>query len=199
MPYRPAFALPLVLVLASAAFAGRFNEVLSIGDKGPVFAGIVGVDDKQHGLADYQEAKLVVLVFTCNHCPVAQAYEDRIIALQKDYQKQGVQVVAVNVNNNPADKLDQMKERATSKKFNFPYLYDASQKSARSYGAATTPHVFVLDGDRNVAYMGAIDDSIAADGVEKPYLRNAVEALLAGKQPPVKETRQVGCGIQYER
>jgi peroxiredoxin len=198
MPHRAALALPLVLLFATAAFAGRFNEVLSVGDQAPEFAGIVGVDDKEHGLADYKDARLVVVVFTCNHCPVAQAYEDRIVGLQKDYQKQGVQVVAINVNNNPADKLDEMKKRAESRKFNFPYLYDASQKSARSYGASTTPHVFVLDGKRQIAYMGAIDDNIAAEGVEKPYLREAVEALLAGKPPRVKETRQIGCGIQYE-
>ena len=183
----------------SSAEAGKFNKTLSIADAAPQWQNLQGVDDRQHSLSDYKEAKVVVLVFTCNHCPVATAYQDRLIALQKQYADKTVQVVAINVNTNASDKLDKMKERAQSKGYNFPYLYDPSQKSATSYGASVTPQVFVLDQNRKVAYMGAIDDQMQPDRVQRHYVRDAVEALLAGQQPPVTETRQVGCGIEYLR
>ena len=173
-------------------------DELVIGAAAPNFSGIVGTDDKPHGLADYKGAKLVVLVFTCNHCPVAQAYQDRLVALQKDYQPKGVQVVAVNVNNLPADRLDEMKKRAKQMAFNFPYLYDSTQKIGHDYHATVTPHVFVLDPQRKIAYMGAIDDSQQVGQVKQHYLRNALDSLLAGKKPPQEVTRQFGCGIQYE-
>ena len=173
-------------------------ENLKIGDAAPDFSGIVGTDDKEHALKDYESAKLVVLVFTCNHCPVAQAYQDRLVKLQKDYKEKGVQIVAVNVNKIDADKLDKMKERAKEKKFDFPYLYDASQKIGKDYGAKVTPHVFVLDKDRKLAYVGAIDDNMDEDKVKKHYLRDALDALLDGKEPPEKVTKQFGCGIKYE-
>jgi peroxiredoxin len=171
---------------------------LEIGAAAPHFQGIVGIDDKQHSLADYKDARLIVLVFTCNHCPVAKAYEDRLVALQKDYAAKGVQIVAVNVNNIPDDRLDKMKERAKEKGFNFPYLYDSSQKIGRDYGATVTPHVFLLDKDRKLAYRGAIDDNMAVDKVKKHYLRDALDALLAGRRPPETTTKQFGCGIKYE-
>jgi peroxiredoxin len=171
---------------------------LVIGAAAPNFSGIVGTDDKPHGLADYKDAKLVVLVFTCNHCPVAQAYQDRLIALQKDYQPKGVQVVAVNVSNFTDDRLDEMKKRAKQMAFNFPYLYDSTQKIGHDYHATVTPHVFVLDPQRKIAYVGAIDDNQQAGQVKKHYLRDALDSLLAGKKPPQEVTRQFGCGIKYE-
>ena len=187
------------LVLMAAAIAARAHAVeLKIGDAAPTFAGIIGIDDKEHGLADYQGAKFVVVAFTCNHCPVAAAYEDRLVALQKDYQAKGVQLVAVNVNTIAADRLDKMKERAAKKGFNFPYLYDATQKIGRDYGATVTPHVFVLDKDRKIAYVGAVDDNMQPGKVKSPHLRNALDALLAGKKPPQEVTKQFGCGIKYE-
>lgn len=161
--------LALVLAVAARGYAAE----LKIGGTAPKFSGLIGVDGKKHSLADYQDAKILVVVFTCNHCPVAQAYEDRLVALQKDYQGKGVQLVAVNVNNIPADRLDKMKERAKAKGFNFPYLYDATQKIGHNYGATVTPHVFVLDNNRKVAYMGAVDDSQATNKVKTSYLRNA--------------------------
>lgn len=189
----------VVALSAGRAGAGKFYEGLSVGDAGPDFANIVGTDDKPHSLADYAGAKAVVLIFTCNHCPVAIANEDRIIELQKDYADKGVQVVAINVNNLPEDMLEPMKARAAEKKFNFPYLYDSTQKSARAYGAAVTPHVFVLNGERKIAYMGAIDDSaVEPDKVSKRYLREALDAVLDGKEPPRPETKAAGCGIKYE-
>ena len=184
----------LLLVSASAARAGE----LKIGDAAPTFKGLIGTDDKEHALADYKAAKLVVLVFTCNHCPVAQAFQQRLVDLQKDYQKKSVQVVAVNVNNLDADKLDKMKEVAKEKKFNFPYLYDASQKIGKDYGAKVTPHVFVLDKDRKLAYVGAIDDNMDESKVKKHLLRDALDALLAGKEPAEKVTKQFGCNIKYD-
>lgn len=177
---------------------GKFNKVISVGEKAPVFADIPGVDGKKHGLGEYKDAKAVVVVFTCNHCPVAKAYEDRLIKLQEDYRKRGVQVVAISVNLEPADALDKMKERAESKKFNFPYLSDASQKTGREYGAAVTPHVFLLDGERKIAYMGSVDDNQDSEKATKHYLRDAIDAVLAGKQPETAETRQFGCGIKFD-
>lgn len=171
---------------------------VAIGDAGPAFHNLEGVDDKTHSLGDYKDAKLVALVFTCNHCPVAKAYQDRLIQLVKDYQDQGVQFVAINVNNIEPDRLPKMKERAAEKGFNFPYLYDPSQQIARDYGATVTPHVFVLDGQRNVAYMGAIDDSQNEAKVAQHYLRDALDALLAGQSPATATTQQFGCSIKYE-
>ena len=184
----------LMLILCARGYAGE----LKIGQSAPDFQDMIGIDDQKHSLADYKDAKLVVLVFTCNHCPVAQAYQDRLIALQKQYKAKGVQLVAVNVNNIPADRLDEMKKRAKQKGFNFPYLYDASQKMGHDYGATVTPHVFVLDKDRKIAYMGAVDDNMQAGKVKTPYLRNALDALLRGEKPPQEVTKQFGCGIKYE-
>jgi peroxiredoxin len=117
--------------------------------------------------------------------------------LQKEYQAKGVQVVALCANDNPADRLDKMKERAKEKSFNFPYLYDTTQKAGRDYGAAVTPHIFVLDANRKIAYIGAIDDNMAADKAKTHYLRDALDALLANKKPPQETTKAFGCGIQY--
>ena len=204
MVYRTALATRLaatiaLILAAGGCYAAENNErKLHIGDAAPGWTGIVGTDDQKHALADYKEAKLLVLVFTCNHCPVAQAYQDRLIALTKDFQPKGVQVVAVNVNNMEADRLEPMKKRAKEKGFNFPYLYDATQKIGRDYGATVTPHVFLLDKDRKVVYMGAVDDNMNAEKVKIHYLRDAVEALLAGKTPPQAVTAPFGCHIRYE-
>jgi len=158
----------------------------------------VGVDGQEHNLGQFRAAKAIVLVFTCNHCPVAKAYEDRLIEFQKDYKAKGVQVIAINVNNIPADRLDKMKQRAAEKGFNFPYLYDSTQVSGRDYGARVTPHVFVLDAQRKIAYMGAFDDSQNPSGVKEKYVRDAVDAILAGRQPAQAETKAFGCGIKYD-
>jgi len=193
--------LALVMVAAAMALGSSAlaAKALKVGDEAPGWSGIIGIDDKEHGLADYKEVKAIVLVFTCNHCPVAVIYEDRVIALQKDYGSKGVQVIAVNVNNIPADRLDKMKERAKAKKFNFPYLYDSSQKMGHDYGAKVTPHTFVLDKDRKIAYIGAIDNNKKADKADKHYVRDALDALLAGKTPPQTETKAFGCSIKYEK
>ncbi len=190
-----------VAVVVAMAAAGLAANPLKIGDAAPNWSGLTGVDDKQHSLSDYADAKLVVVVFTCNHCPVAKAYEDRLIALQKDYGPKGVQLVAINPNSprkQPQDSFDKMKERAKEKGFNFPYLFDATQDVAKSYGATCTPHIFVLDKERKIAYMGAIDDNMNESSAQEPFLRNALDALLEGKAPPKAVTKQFGCSIKWD-
>jgi len=195
-----AMAAAAVLVCGTVGFAAKakFNKVVEIGAKAPVWKGLVGVDDKKHSLEDYKDAHVLVTVFTCNHCPVAVDYQDRLIQFTKDYQEKGVQVVAINVNNIEPDKLDKMKERAAEKGFNFPYLYDPTQKVGHDYGATVTPHVFVLNKERAIAYMGAVDDNQNAEKVTKHYLRDAVNALLDGSRPAVAESQQFGCSIKYD-
>jgi peroxiredoxin len=190
-------SLALALLVAFLAVRGYAGE-LKIGDAAPDFRGLIGVDEAKHALADYQNAKLIALVFTCNHCPVARAYEDRLIALQKAYGAKGVQLVAVNVSKVPADGLNEMKQRDKEQGFNFPYLFDATQKIGRDYGATVTPHVFVLDGRRKIAYIGAVDDNMLADKMKTPYLLNALDALLAGKAVAMPTTKAFGCGIKYQ-
>jgi peroxiredoxin len=195
---RRTWNLALGLTLVALFVSNQGWAQVKLGDAAPNWTNLPGVDGKQHSLSDYRQAKAIVLVFTCNHCPVAKAYEDRLIELQADYQARGGQLIAINVNNLPADKLDKMKERAEAKGFNFPYLYDASQASGHAYGAAVTPHAFVLDAQRKIAYLGAIDDSQARNNVKTRFVRDALEALLAGRKPAKAETNAFGCGIKYE-
>lgn len=185
------------LFSAASLSAAKFNKVLDIGKPAPVWKELLGVDDKRHSLDDLKDAKLVVVVFACNHCPVVKAYERRLIRFVDDYHEKGVEFVAISVSRQPSDQLPQMKTRASDSGFNFPYLIDPTQKIARAYGATCTPHVFVLDQQRRVVYMGKIDDHLDESKVGERFLRDAVDALLAGKQPEVAETRQVGCDIEF--
>ncbi|MEX2306917.1 MAG: thioredoxin family protein [Pirellulales bacterium] len=173
-------------------------ESFGVGDPAPAFEGLEGVDDKRHSLKDYADAKAVVIAFICNHCPVAVAYEDRLIALQKDYADKGVQLVAINVNNMEEDKLPAMKERAEEKGFQFAYLYDPSQNVGRNFGAAVTPHVFVLDAQRRLAYVGPVDDNQDEAKVTEQYVRDAVDSVLGGKAPEATDVKPFGCSIKYE-
>src|SRR5690606_22721247 len=132
----------------------------------------------RHSFTDLKDAKAVAVIFTCNHCPVAKAYEDRLVALHQEYKDKGVELVAINVNNIEADRLPAMKRRAEEKGFEFAYLYDPSQKIGRAYGATVTPHAFLVDGEGKVVYMGAIDDNIKPEEVENHYLKDAIEAVL---------------------
>jgi len=191
--------IALLWTLAATAHAGEYNPLLSIGDPAPVWKDLPGIDGKTHSLADLKQSKAVVLVFTCNSCPYAVDYEERIIALTKQFAPRDVAVVAVNVNKVPEDRFDEMKARATSQGFNFPYLFDETQQIARDYGATYTPEFFVLDPQRKIAYMGALDDSPAADKVQEQYVAAALKALLDGKQPIVTETVAIGCRIRLER
>jgi peroxiredoxin len=181
---------------ACAAGKAKFNNVLAIGDKAPDWENLPGVDGQAHSLKDYGEAKAVVVVFTCNHCPVAKMYEERLIEFASKFEKT-VQVVAISVSRNGADGLEKMKARASEKGFPFPYLYDETQNSGRSYGATVTPHFFLLDGERKIAYMGAFDDNFEPHKVQKNYLIDAVNSVLEEKPPRVRESLQRGCAIDY--
>lgn len=185
-------------VLAAGAFAGEYNVVLNIGDAAPEWKSLPGVDGKEHSLGDLKEKKAVVVVFTCNSCPIATDYEDRIIALAKEQAKE-VAFVAINVNKIPEDSLEEMKKRAESKQFPFPYLFDETQKIARDYGASWTPEFFVLDAERKIAYMGGMDNSSDPKAVTEKYLAPALAAVLKGETPEKAETPARGCAVRYAR
>lgn len=195
------WALCSMIALASApVIAGEYNKKLDIGDKAPKFSELPGVDDEKHSLADFKKKDVLVLVVTCNGCPVAQAYEERLKAFTKKYAEgddSKVAVVAVNVNNGEGDGLAKMKERAEEQEFNFVYVRDESQELGRSLGASVTPEVFVFDKNRKLVYMGAIDDSM--DEPKTDYLATAVDATLKGEKPEKAETRARGCGVKYKK
>jgi len=195
-------SLAVLALVASPAFAGRFNKVVSVGDKAPSFAGIpattkAGVDTSLT-LSDIKEP-VVVLVFLGNHCPVVQAYEDRLIDFTKDYQGKGVKVVGVSVNDMDSDRLPAIKTYMKEKGSNYVYGYDESGQIGKAYGATNTPQFFVLDKDRTIKYLGAMDDSQNETAVKKTYLRDAVDAVIKGDSPEISETQPKGCGIKYSR
>jgi peroxiredoxin len=182
----------------AAPNAGEKAKGLKIGDAAPAWKELKGIDDKTHSLKDLDKAKAVVVVFTCDACPVAKAYEKRLTEFAKSAKEKGVELVAINVSRGEADDLDMMKQKAKENGLDFTYLMDPSQKIGRAYGATVTPHVFVLDAKRKVAYMGAFDDNIDAEKVEHHFVIDAVDALLAGQKPPIETSQQFGCGISYE-
>ena len=161
---------------------------------------LLGTDRKTYSLDSFQSAKILVVIFSCNHCPYVQAYEDRLIAIQMDYGPKGVQLVAINPNDAkgyPEDDFPYMVERAKARGYNFPYLRDESQEVARAYGAERTPHIFVFDQNRKLRYTGRIDDNWQNPKAVKSHdLRNALDALLAGKEPPYN-TPAIGCTIKW--
>jgi peroxiredoxin len=174
---------------------------IKIGGKAIPFE-LPGVDDREHSLADYTNKQVVVVIFSCNHCPYVQAWEDRMVQIQSDYRDRQVQLIAISANDAkryPGDSFDSMKARAEAKGFNFPYLYDESQEVARHYGAERTPEVFVFDRAGIMRYHGAIDDNYdQPDAVKQSYLRDALDAVLAGGEPSVPETKPVGCTIKWK-
>jgi thiol-disulfide isomerase/thioredoxin len=204
---------PVCIALLLSAFVTRFNneyETLKIGSAAPDF-NLISVDEKSYNLASFKNAQVLVVIFTCNHCPTAQAYEDRIIKLTSDYANKNVAVVAIMPNDPSCLRLDEldfsdlgdsyaeMKIRAKEKKFNFPYLYDGETETAsKAYGPIATPHVFVFDSERKLRYEGRIDD------VENPFrspqstdARNAIDALLNNREVPVKTTKVFGCSVKW--
>jgi len=178
--------------------AAKFNRVVEIGQPGPAWKELPGIDGKSHSLEELKSAQLVVVLFIRNNCPIAQSYEERISAFVEKYKPLGVSVVAINVSSEQGESLKQMEMRAKDRKFAFPYLRDESQKVGQAYGATNTPQVFVLDQQRRIAYMGAIDDNNKAKLVEEHFLVDAVTALLAGKPVDNPETLQRGCHIGYK-
>ena len=176
------------------------GQQLSIGQTLPHFAGLRGVDGKPHSDSEFKQGVLIV-VFSCNHCPYVQAYEDRMMDFQREYTGKGVELVAINSNeekNYPEDSYDEMVKRAGMRKFNFPYLRDADQLAANAFGATHTPQFFVFDRERKLRYSGKLDDNwkVPADAREH-YLRDAVDAILAGKPVKVPETHSIGCTIKW--
>lgn len=190
--------LTAMFAATSAADAAKFNRKVDIGDKAPAWKDLAGTDGRSHSLVGLKKAKAVVVVFTCNHCPVAKAYEERLIELTKRFEKRGVATVAISVSLFEADDLPAMKKLAAEKKYPFAYLHDPEQKIGAAYGALCTPSVFVLDAERKIAYMGKFDDSMYEDRVEEHFLQDAVEAVLAGRKPEVAETKPFGCPIDYD-
>lgn len=175
-----------------------------IGDNATDFS-LKGTDDNMYTLAQFKDAKGFIVIFTCNHCPYAKAYEERIIALDKKYKDLGYPVIAINPNDpaaQPEDSFDLMKQRANEKGFTFPYLFDEGQKIYPQYGATKTPHVYILqkEGDKNIVkYIGAIDNNHEnANDVTEKYVEAAVDALLAGKDIATKETKAIGCTIKVK-
>ena len=205
-----ALVLLLCCVICSFTLSSGDHPTLAIGAQAPDFS-LPGIDGKTYTLNSFKSSPVLVVIFTCNHCPTAQAYEDRIIKLTTDYSSKGVAVVAIMPNDPKAirldelgytdmsDSFDEMKLRAKNKHYNFPYLYDgATQATAIAYGPVATPHVFIFDKDRKLCYSGRIDD------VEKPSktphaqdTRNALDDLLVNKKPSVATTKVFGCSVKW--
>ena len=192
---RFATAAILFAVVGMGAQAG--GEKFGIGSSCPNFKDLPGVDGKKHSLNQFKKDVLVICI-TCNHCPVAVAYEDRIINFVKKHGNQ-IDFVAINVNNGAADKLDKMIVRAQEKGFNFPYLYDETQEIGRALGASVTPELFVLDKNRKVVYTGSFDNSQNAAKATTNFVEQAVQAALSGSAPATAQTRPFGCSVKYEK
>jgi peroxiredoxin len=194
-------ALAAFLLLASFAPDAGYH----VGDKAADFK-LKNVDGKTVSLADYKQAKGFIVVFTCNHCPFAKAYESRIMALDKKYAVQGYPVIAIQPNDAsavPDDSYANMQARAKEKGYSFPYLLDETQATAHAFGATRTPHVYVLQKsgtDNIVKYIGAIDDNSDDEkAVKEKYVENAVNALLAGKPVATTSTKAIGCTIKWKK
>jgi len=192
----------IMITITVLAMPAAFPQGYNVGDKATDFK-LKNVDGKFVSLSDYPDAKGFTVIFTCNHCPYAKAYEGRIIELDKKYKALGYPVIAINPNDpevNPDDSYDKMIVRAKEKGFTFPYLFDETQEVYRKYGAKKTPHVYLLekkDQQLVVQYIGAIDDNYKdASEVKIPYVSNAIDALLAGKSPEPNFTKAIGCSIK---
>jgi len=200
---------PSPRVMVSSTPTADEISTLEIGETAPYFS-LPGIDGESHSLDHFSGSRILAVIFTCNHCPTAQAYEGRIIELVDDYSEKDVSFVAISPNDPEAVRLDElgytdlsddfeaMKIRARDRGFNFPYLYDGeTQQTSRAYGPAATPHVFIFDGERRLRYSGRIDDSEKIDRVKQRDVRNALDALLERKAVPVAETRTFGCSIKW--
>lgn len=201
----------IIAILTTGPVMAETSKVvpLEIGSAAPDFS-LPGVDGKNYQLADFADAKILVVVFMANHCPTAQAYESRIMQLVTDYKNKGVAVVAISPNDPLAirldelgytdigDSFDEMKMRAAERKFNFPYLYDGqTQAVSRKYGPVSTPHAFIFDKERKLAYCGAVDNSDDPNKIKKSFARDAIEALLEGREVAIKKMKPVGCTIKW--
>src|SRR2546427_1239120 len=205
--------IPVFLALAIVApplfAAGDQPPTLAPGSKAPDFK-LPGVDGKTYTLKDFDPSPVLVIVFTCNHCPTAQAYEERIKAIVNDYKDKGVALVAISPNDPKSVRLDElgyadlsdsfeeMKVRAKHRQYNFPYLYDGdTEEASKKYGPRATPHAFVFDKQRLLRYVGRIDDSERPAYAKTRELRDALDAVLGGKEPKVTQTKTFGCSIKW--
>ncbi len=203
----------LLVALLALSVATRAEEIktetLALGAAAPDFK-LPGVDDRDWSLSDFKDAKALLIVFTCVHCPTAQAYEERLKKITADYKDKGVAVVAISPNDPKSVRLDElsytdlgdsfpdMKLRAAEKAFNFPFLYDGDTETvSRAYGPTATPHAFLFDAARKLRYVGRIDDAERESLLKVSDLRNAIDAVLAGKQPEVAQTRVFGCSVKW--
>jgi len=174
-------------------------SMLELGARAPDFD-LPGVDGKRYSLSAFKDKPVLVVVFWCNHCPYVKAYEDRAVALQRDYLTKGAQLVAINSNDDkayPEDGFPEMVKRSKEKGFNFPYLRDESQKVVEAFGGVCTPHVFAFDSGRVLRYRGRIDDSKDPSKVTTHDLRNALDDMLAGESVRVPDTKPFGCSIKW--
>ncbi len=204
---------PFLAVVFLAAAAPRADETgpppLALGSAAPDFC-LPGIDGQTHCLKDYASAKVLAVIFTCNHCPTAQLYETRIKKLVADYQDRGVAFVAINPNNPEAirldelgytdvsDTFDEMKTRAAYRHFNFPYLYDGeTQAVSRVYGPTATPHLFIFDSERKLRYDGRVDNNPREANVTRRDARQALDEILAGKPVEVAHTPAIGCSTKW--
>jgi peroxiredoxin len=196
--------------LTNAAQAASDHPILQPGSKAPDFT-LPGVDGKTHSLADYASSPALVIVFTCNHCPIAQMYEQRITQLAADYSKRGVAVVAIQPNapealrvdeldcSDISDSLEEMKIRVAYKHLDYPYLYDGeTQQTARAYGPQATPHVFIFDSERRLRYEGRMDDNYRLERVKSQDARSAIEAVLAGREVAAAHAGVFGCSTKWK-
>lgn len=195
----------MVLGIASGVSAQKQAKIpegveeLALGSKAPAFT-LPGTDDKDHSLESVKGEKGTLVIFTCNHCPYAIAYQDRIIALTGEYQKKGIGVVAISSNDAESyvdDSFPMMKERAKDEGFNFPYLYDETQTVALQYGPMVTPHVFLFDSTLTLVYRGRIDDNAKAEEVKERDLNAALTALVSGGAIAANDTKEFGCSIKW--
>jgi len=204
----PAILITMIAVGSVWAETSKITP-LEMGAAAPDFS-LPGVDGREYRLADFADANILVIAFMANHCPTAQAYEDRLMQLVTDYKSKGVAVVAISPNDPLAvrldelgysdlgDSLEEMKIRAAERKFNFPYLYDGqTQAVSRKYGPVSTPHVFIFDKERKLQYTGAIDNSEDPSKIKKSFARDAIDALLEGKEITIKKMKTIGCTIKW--
>jgi thiol-disulfide isomerase/thioredoxin len=200
-----------IAVLVTGIVMAETSKIvpLEIGAVAPGFS-LPGVDGREYRLTDFAEANVLVVAFMANHCPTAQAYEDRLMQLVTDYKSKGVAVVAISPNDPLAvrldelgysdlgDSFDEMKIRAEERKFNFPYLYDGNTEGASlKYGPMSTPHVFVFDKERKLQYSGAVDNSEDPSKIKKSFMRDAIDALLEGREVTIKKMKPIGCSIKW--
>ncbi len=191
--------ITLIFIITSIALYGNIGGGYSVGDKATDFS-LKNIDGSFVSLSDYPDAKGFIVIFTCNTCPYAVMYEDRIKALDEKYSSNGYQVIAINPNDpevKAGDSVDKMKERAKEKGFSFPYLFDAGQMVYPQYGATKTPHVYVLDQDHVVKYIGSIDDNPQdSKSVGVKYVEEAIAAIDKGMDPNPSTTKAIGCSIK---